>query len=163
VQQESAAVRVAVVDDEALMRAGLSMILASAPDIDVAAVCDGPEAVDTVERHRPDVVLLDVHMPRMSGLDVLPLLRALPDPPVVAMLTAYATGDFVHTALLEGAAGYLLKSSDSAQLIRSAPWPRDRARSPRPSHHSSSTATSPAGPSRPPGGQPPSHPGNARS
>ncbi|WP_328299919.1 response regulator transcription factor [Streptomyces sp. NBC_00435] len=107
-----------VVDDEELMRSGLQIILGSAPDIDVVATCDGPAALTTIARHRPDVVLLDIQMPGTDGFEVLAQLRSLALPPVVAMLTAFATGDFVHTALHQGAAGYLLKDTDPEQLVR---------------------------------------------
>ncbi|MFD3544179.1 response regulator [Streptomyces sp. NPDC058655] len=110
--------RVVVVDDEELMRSGLQIILGSAPDIDVVATCDGPGALTTVARHRPDVVLLDIHMPSTDGFGVLAQLRALPVPPAVAMLTAFASDDYVHTALHLGAAGYLLKDTDPEQLVR---------------------------------------------
>ncbi|MGW2789072.1 response regulator [Streptomyces sp. NPDC001251] len=109
--------RVVVVDDEELMRSGLQIILGSAPDIDVVATCDGPDARATVTRHRPDVVLLDIQMPGIDGLAVLAQLRALTPPPVVAMLTAFASDDFVHTALHQDAAGYLLKDTDPEQLL----------------------------------------------
>ncbi|MET3987101.1 response regulator transcription factor [Streptomyces sp. PvR034] len=111
-------VRVVVVDDEALMRSGLQMILGSATDIEVIATCDGPAALAAVARHGPDVVLLDIRMPGIDGLAVLAQLLALPNPPVVAMLTAFASDDFVHTALYQGAAGYLLKDTDPDQLVR---------------------------------------------
>lgn len=110
--------RVVIVDDEELMRSGLQIILGSAPDIDVVATCDGPAALTTIARHRPDVVLLDIQMPGTDGFEVLAQLRALALPPVVAMLTAFASEDFVHTALHQGAAGYLLKDTDPEQLVR---------------------------------------------
>ncbi|MEV7419705.1 response regulator transcription factor [Streptomyces sp. NPDC089919] len=110
--------RVVVVDDEALMRSGLEMILGSAPGIEVLGACEGPAALRTVTRHRPDVVLLDIRMPGLDGLAVLAQLSALPDPPVVAMLTAFASDEYVHTAMHQGAAGYLLKDTDPDQLVR---------------------------------------------
>ncbi|WP_369382940.1 response regulator [Streptomyces sp. cg36] len=110
--------RVVVVDDESLIRSGLQMILSSAGDIDVVAACEGSVAVETVARTRPDVVLLDVRMPGTDGLAVLARLRAQPEPPVVAMLTAFATDEYLYTALSEGAAGYLLKDTDPEQLVR---------------------------------------------
>ncbi|MFJ3908309.1 response regulator [Streptomyces vinaceus] len=116
--EEAAELRVVVVDDEALMRSGLRMILGAAPDIDVIATCDGPSALATVTRHDPDIVLLDIQMPGTDGLTVLAQLRRLPAPPIVAMLTAFASDDFVHTALQQGAAGYLLKDTDPEQLVR---------------------------------------------
>jgi DNA-binding NarL/FixJ family response regulator len=110
--------RVVIVDDEELIRSGLRMVLDTAEDIDVVAVCDGPAAVATVVSTSPDIGLLDVRMPQVDGLTVLARIRALPAPPVVAMLTSFATGDVLHAALRQGAAGYLLKDSDPEQLIR---------------------------------------------
>ena len=68
-------IRVVVVDDEALVRSGLRLILGSAEDIDVVAACEGVQAVEQVYRHRPDVVLLDLRMPQVDGLAVLRELR----------------------------------------------------------------------------------------
>ncbi|SDM11916.1 two component transcriptional regulator, LuxR family [Geodermatophilus siccatus] len=109
--------RVMVVDDEALVRSGLRMILGSAADVDVVATCDGAEAVAEIRRHRPDVVLLDIRMPEVDGLTVLREVVRLPDPPVVAMLTTFHSDDFVAEALGAGAAGFLLKDTEPAHLI----------------------------------------------
>src|SRR3712207_6367290 len=109
--------RVMVVDDEALARSGLRMILGSADDIDVVATCDGAEAVAEIRRHRPDVVLLDIRMPEVDGLTVLGEVSAWPHPPVVAMLTTFHSDAFVAKALSAGAAGFLLKDTEPAQLI----------------------------------------------
>lgn len=81
------ALRVMVVDDEHLLRSGVSDILGTAPDIAVVAACGGGEAVETARSWRPDVVLLDIRMPDVDGLTVLRRLRSLPAPPHVAMLT----------------------------------------------------------------------------
>ena len=109
--------RVMVVDDEALVRSGLRMILGSAADIDVVATCDGAQAVEELGRHRPDVVLLDIRMPEVDGLTVLRTVVTWPDPPVVAMLTTFHSDEFVAEALSAGAAGFLLKDTEPAQLI----------------------------------------------
>lgn len=111
-----------VVDDEALVRSGFRLILGAADDIDVVATTGGAEAVDTVRRERPDVVLLDIRMPDVDGLTVLRQLRALPEPPVVAMLTTFDADEYILTALRSGAAGFLLKDTEPdqlAQLVRS--------------------------------------------
>jgi len=100
------------------VRTGLRMILASAPDITVVAACDGPAALAAVTRHRPDIVLLDVRMPSADGITVLRRIRALPDPPRVAMLTAFGSDEYVRSALSHGAAGYLLKDTHPDQLLR---------------------------------------------
>ncbi|UQX04167.1 response regulator transcription factor [Streptomyces sp. RerS4] len=109
-------IRVVVVDDEALVRSGFGLILGVADDIEVVATASGGDALDTVREHRPDVVLLDIRMPDLDGLTVLAQLRALPDPPVVAMLTTFDTDEYVLTALHSGAAGFLLKDTEPDQL-----------------------------------------------
>ncbi|MCX5129416.1 response regulator transcription factor [Streptomyces sp. NBC_00347] len=114
-------IRVVVVDDEALVRSGFGLILGAADDIEVVATASGGDALDTVRTHRPDVVLLDIRMPDVDGLTVLAQLRALPTPPVVAMLTTFDTDEYVLTALHSGAAGFLLKDTEPdhlPQLVR---------------------------------------------
>ncbi|MEZ0110226.1 DNA-binding NarL/FixJ family response regulator [Catenulispora sp. EB89] len=111
-------IRVVVVDDEALVRSGFEMILNAAEDIEVVGTAVGGEALATVREARPDVVLLDIRMPDVDGLTVLRGLQAFPDPPVVAMLTTFDTDEYVVTALRSGAAGFLLKDTDPAQLAQ---------------------------------------------
>ncbi|MFJ5530200.1 response regulator [Streptomyces sp. NPDC093261] len=111
-------IRVAVVDDEALVRSGFSLILNAADDIEVVATATGADALDAVREHRPDIVLLDIRMPDVDGLTVLRELRALPDPPVVAMLTTFDADEYVLTALNSGAAGFLLKDTEPDQLAQ---------------------------------------------
>ncbi|MGV9850250.1 response regulator [Streptomyces sp. NPDC003442] len=107
-----------VVDDEALVRSGFKLILSAADDIEVVATTAGAEAVDTVRRTAPGVVLLDIRMPDVDGLTVLRKLRALPEPPVVAMLTTFDTDEYILTALRSGAAGFLLKDTEPDQLAQ---------------------------------------------
>ena len=108
---------VVIVDDETLVRYGFELILGAASDIDVVATSGDVDAVETVRRHRPDVVLLDVRMPRVNGLEVLDALRRLPEPPAVAMLTTFDTDDQVVAQAMEsGAAGFLLKDTDHESL-----------------------------------------------
>jgi len=109
--------RVAVVDDEALVRSGLSMILAVPEDMEVVVSCDGVHAVEEITRQRPDVVLLDIRMPEVDGITVLARVLMLPEPPVVAMLTTFAADDQVMAALRAGAIGFLLKDTEPEQLI----------------------------------------------
>lgn len=110
-------IRVLVVDDEALVRAGLRMILQPADDIEVVGEAgDGSEAVTAVAKHRPDVVLMDVRMPGMDGLTALKELRRSPTAPSVIMLTTFDLDDYVHTALRNGAAGFLLKDTSPRDL-----------------------------------------------
>lgn len=111
-------IHVVVVDDEALIRSGFSLILGAADDIDVVATATGADAVAVVREHRPEVVLLDIRMPDVDGLTVLRQLRVLPEPPVVAMLTTFDTDEYVLTALHSGAAGFLLKDTEPDQLAQ---------------------------------------------
>ena len=111
-------IRVAVVDDEQLVRSGLRLILGTAPDIDVVADCSGDQAVDTVLRSAADVVLLDIRMPDVDGLTVLSRLLAVDRPPAIAMLTTFDAQEYLTAALRAGAAGFLLKDTDPEQLVR---------------------------------------------
>jgi DNA-binding NarL/FixJ family response regulator len=111
--------KVLVVDDEALVRRGFEMILSSAADIEVVGTCQGFEALEAVVALRPDVVLLDIRMPRTNGLEVLAQIRGLRAPPVVAMLTTFDTEEHLASALAGGASGFLLKDTDPESLIRS--------------------------------------------
>ncbi|MEU7230223.1 response regulator transcription factor [Streptomyces chrestomyceticus] len=110
-------IRVLVVDDEALVRTGLRMILQPADDIEVVGEAgDGGEAITAVAAHRPDVVLMDVRMPGMDGLTALRELRRSPGGPRVIMLTTFDLDDYVHTALRNGASGFLLKDTSPRDL-----------------------------------------------
>lgn len=111
-------IRVVVVDDEALVRSGIEMILKSAGDIDVVATANGGDAMWEISLHRPDVVLLDIRMPDMDGLTILNEVRAMQEPPAVGMLTTFDMDDYIAAALQNGAAGFLLKDTDPAQLAR---------------------------------------------
>lgn len=117
-KRERSVIRVAVVDDEALVRSGLRLILGTAPDIEVVAECSGGTAVDTVLGSQADVVLLDIRMPDADGLSVLRQLRAAPRSPAVAMLTTFDVQEYLAAALRAGAAGFLLKDTDPEQLVR---------------------------------------------
>ena len=111
-------VRVALVDDDPLVRAGLRMILGGAPDIDVVAeAADGQDAVDVVLREAPDVVLMDIRMPRMDGLAATRRLLDRGTPARIIVLTTFDTDDMVVTALSHGAAGFLLKDTSPADLV----------------------------------------------
>ena len=111
-------VRVMVVDDEALVRSGLRMILGSAADIGVVATCEGSRAIDEARSHQPDVVLLDIRMPDVNGLTVLRELNGWPRRPVVAMLTTFDADEFLSEALHSGAAGFLLKDAGPTLLTQ---------------------------------------------
>jgi DNA-binding NarL/FixJ family response regulator len=108
-------IRVLVVDDEALVRSGLRMILEAAGDI-VAEARDGAGALAAIARHQPHVVLMDVRMPGMDGLAAAEQIARLPDPPKVVMLTTFDLDDYVHAALRAGAVGFLLKDTPPRDL-----------------------------------------------
>ena len=112
------AVRVVLVDDDTLVRAGLRMILGGAPDIDVVAeAADGQDAVDAVLREAPDVVLMDIRMPRMDGLAATRRMLDRGTSARIIVLTTFDTDDMVVTALSYGAAGFLLKDTSPADLV----------------------------------------------
>jgi DNA-binding NarL/FixJ family response regulator len=112
-------IRVVVVDDEALIRSGLAMILGTAPDIQVVATCTGPDTLTVIREQRPQVVLLDIRMPDVDGLTLLRSIRALPDGPHVAMLTTFDADEYLDRALSLGAGGFLLKDTEPELLARS--------------------------------------------
>ena len=110
-------VKVVLLDDEELVRKGIRMILDADPDIEVVAEGDdGSVAADLVAEHRPDVVLTDIQMPRVDGLEVARQLAALPDPPAVAVLTTFDIDEYVYAALQQGASGFLLKDTSPREL-----------------------------------------------
>ncbi|MDM7830985.1 response regulator [Cellulomonas edaphi] len=111
--------RVVVVDDEELFRSGLAELLGATPDLDVVGqAADGREAIAQVQAHHPDVVLLDVQMPVMNGLEALGELRRTAPTTAVVMLTSFQYDEYIVPALRAGAAGYLLKDSSADELRR---------------------------------------------
>ena len=107
-----------IVDDEPLIRAGLRLVLDGAQGIVIVGEAgDGVEGEQLAARLRPDVVLMDVRMPRRDGVEATARIRALADPPSVVMLTAFATDAYVLGALRAGAAGFLLKHTPPPQLV----------------------------------------------
>ena len=111
-------VDVLIVDDDPLVRAGLTMMLGGAPDIRVVAEAgDGTEVLALVDRHRPHVVLMDIRMPSVDGLTATEALRARRDAPEVLVLTTFDADRHVLRALRAGAAGFLLKDTPPAQIV----------------------------------------------
>ena len=113
-------IRVLIVDDQTIVRAGFAALLAAQPDIDVVGECgDGQEAVRLAEAHRPDVVLMDIRMPKMDGIDAT--RRILADPANgatrVLVLTTFDVDEYVYEALSAGASGFLLKDSTADDLV----------------------------------------------
>jgi DNA-binding NarL/FixJ family response regulator len=112
------AVRVLLVDDDPLVRAGLRMILSAADDVEVVGEAgDGGAAVEAVQAHFPDVVLMDIRMPGVDGITATERLRALSAPPQVIVLTTFHADDYVLRALRAGAGGFLLKDTPPAEII----------------------------------------------
>jgi DNA-binding NarL/FixJ family response regulator len=112
-------ISVLLVDDEALVRAGLRLILETADDLAVVGDAeDGRAALDAVSRYRPDVVLMDVRMPRMDGVAATAAIREREHPPAVIVLTTFNTDDDVFRALAAGAGGFLLKDTPPTELLR---------------------------------------------
>ena len=108
-----------LVDDEELVRTGLRMILDAEPDLEVAGeAADGDHAVARARALRPDVVLMDVQMPRRNGIDATRILRSAEDPPAVVMLTTFDLDEHVYAALEAGACGFLLKDVPAVQLVQ---------------------------------------------
>ncbi|WP_279433657.1 response regulator transcription factor [Actinomadura sp. KC345] len=111
-------IRVLIVDDEPMVCAHLRTILGTAADIDVVEPAhDGEAALRAVERHRPDIVLMDLRMPGMDGLTATERLRSRPEPPVIVVLTTFDADEYVMRALRAGAAGFLVKSTPPEDLI----------------------------------------------
>ncbi|MCA1679543.1 MAG: response regulator transcription factor [Actinobacteria bacterium] len=112
-------IRVLLVDDDALVRSGLRMMLAGAAGIEVVAeAADGREVLAAVDLHRPDVVLMDIRMPQLDGIAATRLLAAQPDPPAVLVLTTFDADELVLRALQAGASGFLLKDTPPAEIVR---------------------------------------------
>jgi DNA-binding NarL/FixJ family response regulator len=112
-------IRVAVADDQALVRRGFVVMLRSADDIDVIGEAgDGTEAVRLVERERPDMVLMDVQMPRMNGLDATRYITADPTIPTRVLIpTTFDLDDYVYEALQAGSSGFLLKDTTPEDFL----------------------------------------------
>jgi DNA-binding NarL/FixJ family response regulator len=111
--------RVLLVDDDALVRSGLRMMLAGAEGIEVVGEAgDGREVLAAVDRHRPDVVLMDIRMPQLDGIAATHLVRSQPKPPEVIVLTTFDADELVLRALRSGAAGFLLKDTPPTEIVR---------------------------------------------
>ena len=110
--------RILIADDQALVRAGLRMILDAQPDLEVVGEAgDGREALEQSRSLAPDLVLMDIRMPGMDGLEATRrLLSVAPPTPKVIVLTTFDTDDYVYEAISAGASGFLLKSAPPEQL-----------------------------------------------
>ena len=109
-------IRVVIADDQALVRAGFRMIVQTQPDMQVAGEAgDGQEAVDLVRRERPDVVLMDIRMPRLDGIQATKEVAGIAR---VVILTTFELDEYVFDALAAGASAFLLKAAPPEDLIR---------------------------------------------
>ncbi|MFF8971268.1 response regulator [Streptomyces sp. NPDC014995] len=112
------AIRLLLVDDDPLVRAGLSFMMGGADDIEIVGeAADGGEAEALVDRTRPDVVLMDIRMPSVDGLTATERLRARADAPQVVVLTTFHADEQVLRALRAGAAGFVLKDTPPADIL----------------------------------------------
>jgi len=108
-------IRVGLADDQALVRAGFRMIVESQPGMEIAGeAADGHEAIELVQRERPDVMLMDIRMPRVDGIEAT---RQIAGATRVVILTTYELDEYVFDALAAGASGFLLKAAPPEQLI----------------------------------------------
>ncbi|PZH08763.1 DNA-binding response regulator [Streptomyces sp. NTH33] len=113
------AIRLLLVDDDPLVRAGLSLMLGGADDIEIVGeAADGGEVQALVDRTRPDVVLMDVRMPGVDGLTATERLRGHPEAPQVVVLTTFHADEQVLRALRAGAAGFVLKDTPPAEIVQ---------------------------------------------
>ena len=112
------ALRVLVADDQDLVRTGFRLILERAGIDVVAEAADGVEAVAGAREHRPDVVIMDIRMPRMDGIEATRRVVAVPDPPKVLALTTFDLDEYVYGAIRAGASGFLLKDVSPAGLVQ---------------------------------------------
>ena len=115
-------IRILLVDDQALVRAGFRMILDAESDVEVVGeASDGREAIDQVRALRPDVVLMDIRMPELDGLEATRRILSMSDGesgPRILMLTTFDLDEYVFEALAAGASGFLLKNTDPVELLR---------------------------------------------
>jgi DNA-binding NarL/FixJ family response regulator len=110
-------IRVLVADDQGMVRSGFSVLLNAQDDIQVIGeAVNGKEAIDRAAELRPDVILMDVRMPVLDGLQATREITAMPDPPKILVLTTFDLDDYVYEALRSGASGFLLKDASADEL-----------------------------------------------
>ena len=111
-------IRLMIADDHPMLRAGVSAVVSLEPDIElVAEACDGPEAIELYQRHRPDVALIDLQMPGLSGVDVIRRIREVQPEARLVVLTTYGGDVQALRAIAAGASGFLMKSSLRLEML----------------------------------------------
>lgn len=111
-------IRVVLADDHSVLRAGLKMLIDAQPDMQVVGEAgDGEEAIERVVSLKPDVILLDVNMPKLDGMEVLGRLKAASSPSRVLILSMYDDEGYLRRALERGASGYILKKAADSELM----------------------------------------------
>jgi DNA-binding NarL/FixJ family response regulator len=111
-------IRVVLVDDQELVRTGFRLVLGGQPDLEVVGEAgDGAEAIEVAGQTRPDVVVMDVRMPRMDGVEATRRIRSSADAPRVLILTTFDLDEYVYEAIRAGASGFLLKDTGARNLI----------------------------------------------
>ncbi len=111
-------IRVVLVDDDPLVRAGLGLMLRGAAQLEIVGEAgDGAQGLEVIARTHPDVVLMDIRMPRMDGLTATQHLSQRPDPPKVIVLTTFDADEYVVRALAQGANGFLLKDTSPSRIV----------------------------------------------
>jgi DNA-binding NarL/FixJ family response regulator len=112
-------IRVVIADDQALVRAGLRVLIDAEDGVEVVGEAEhGQQAIELVTETRPDVVLMDIRMPQLDGIATTRLLATQPDPPAIVVLTTFDADELVLRALQAGAAGFLLKDTPPAEIVR---------------------------------------------
>jgi DNA-binding NarL/FixJ family response regulator len=115
---DTANIRIMIIDDHPVVRAGLESMLSTQPDMDVvASASSGREALALLETHTPDVILMDLRMSGMSGLEAIRAINLLPDPPRILVLTSFDAEEDIYQSVVAGAQGYILKDTPQDRLL----------------------------------------------
>jgi two-component system, NarL family, response regulator len=121
--------RIMIIDDHPVVRAGLASMLSTQPDIDVvASASSGEEALALLDTIAPDVILMDLRMPGMSGLDAMRLINSRLDPPRIIVLTSYDTDEDIYQCVGAGAHGYILKDAPQDRLLEAIKVVKNKGR-----------------------------------